>query len=227
MMIDYIDYLVMLLSTDWFKPYWVTIGLEVDEPTRDSMQEGCRGIVKQILSGAENYFFATFSEQRRKETHSALDSLVERLNATKGASKTIGEWAGMTHEDSTAAWVYTGVTRDLFSSRIREGSPKLDPAIKIIMAGAEGQYDVAPTDFLEICAEPESCWDEYIKRLTPEQPTFLADILAAVSRARRFRAFWDLVVSKLTPEQRHELVAWYGAMAKSGGGQDIAPSYVS
>jgi len=35
-----VDKLIMLLSTDWFRPYWSSIGIEVNEAIKTSIQAG-------------------------------------------------------------------------------------------------------------------------------------------------------------------------------------------
>jgi hypothetical protein len=59
-----VDKLVFLLSTDWFKPYWSGIGIDIDEAAKTSVQQGCREIVAQILSGTKSYYLASFSDDR-------------------------------------------------------------------------------------------------------------------------------------------------------------------
>jgi hypothetical protein len=225
-MIDYIDYLVLLLSTDWFRPYWSDIAIEVDDSVATSIQKGCREIVKQILSGVDNYVFVSFSEQRRKETHVLLESLLNKLGAEEAFSATLNEWTATIHDETTAAWVYARLTRDLFADRIGKREPRPDPLIERVMADAEVSYELDPVEFREICTKSQSAWDAYIGGLTPDQPTFLADTLAAVLRVHRFRSFWESMIGKLTPHQRQDLIAWYRSRAKSSGSHGISPSCV-
>src|SRR5713101_3343760 len=99
MMIDHIDYLVLLLSADWFKAHWDVVGIRLsDDSMKNSMQAGCRDIVKQILAGAETYYSVSFSEERRRLTRSMVTSLLERLNASREVEATVAEWASMNHE---------------------------------------------------------------------------------------------------------------------------------
>lgn len=221
-----VDKLVILLSTDWFKPYWSGIGIHIDEAAKPSVQQGCREIVAQILSGAKSYYLASFSDDRKNKTRSMFESLARQTGA-EAVLKVIEEWDKMSDEELKAAWIYTGLTDDLFSREIREGDPKLDPAITAIMTSAQRKYDLAPFEFLEKCAPSETPWDQYTRELTPEQPTALADDLAAVLTARRFEAFWNSVRDRLTPAQRDELIAWYREMAKARSRRDLVPAYVN
>jgi len=45
-----VDYLVMLLSTDWFFDHWPAIGIAMKKQTKAHLQNGCRSIIKQILT---------------------------------------------------------------------------------------------------------------------------------------------------------------------------------
>jgi hypothetical protein len=44
------------------------------------LKEGCREIVSQILAGAEEYWLTSFSEERKFQTRSKLDSLIQKLD---------------------------------------------------------------------------------------------------------------------------------------------------
>ena len=72
----HIDKLVMLLSTDWFLPYWTALGIILKEKDQRLFQMSCREIVKQILSGAylNQYFLANLSKERVDETKDCLAS---------------------------------------------------------------------------------------------------------------------------------------------------------
>lgn len=221
-----LDKLVMLLSTDWFKFYWYTIGIDVDEPTKTSIQQGCREIVKQILSGAKSYFHISFAEERKNNTRAMVESLAEKSGA-RPVLRAIDDWVKMSDEDLKAAWIYTSLTEDLLSGDFRKGDPTLDPAIITIMAGAQMKYDLAPFEFLEKCESSNTSWDQYTRELTGELPTALADDLAAVLTARRFETFWNSLRDKLTGVQREQLVAWYREVAKARSRRDLVPAYMS
>jgi hypothetical protein len=75
-----IDQLIFLLSTDWFESYWSTIAIVLDELKVKLVKEGCREIVGQIVAGAEEYWLTSFSEERKRETRSRLDSLIQKLD---------------------------------------------------------------------------------------------------------------------------------------------------
>lgn len=221
-----VDTLVMLLSTDWFEPYWSSIGLDVEMVTRAEMQHGCREIVRQMLSGAKSYFRVAFSDERKKQTREMLASLARQAKLDT-LLKVIEEWRSLTSEQLAAGLIYDSLTNDLLSGDIREGiDPKLGPGIATIMKGARRRYDLAPWEFLEKCESSETPWDRYTRELTEDMPTALADRLAAVLTAQRFEVFWNAVRDRLTSTQREALIAWYRAMAKARSRRDLVPAYV-
>ena len=63
-----LDRLVLLLSADWFFPYWDLIGIFTNNKRKSLLSEGCREIVRQIMSTATRYWHTNFSEARVKET---------------------------------------------------------------------------------------------------------------------------------------------------------------
>lgn len=221
-----VDKLVMLLSTDWFKPYWASIGIDTSESAKTAIQQGCREIVGQMLSGAKNYYLVSFSDQRKNKTRSTLESLVRKSAAGSTLLEAIEAWSKMSDEDLKAAWIYADLTGDLFSGEIREGDPKLDPAITAIMVRAQEKYDLAPFEFMGKCEASETPWDRDTRGLTPQLPTALADDLAAVLTAQRFEIFWKSMRDRLTPRHREELVNWYRAMASARGRRDLVPAYI-
>ncbi len=212
-----VDKLVMLLSTAWFAPYWYEIGIEIDEGTKSHVQQECQIIVKEMLSGASEYYSIPFSEERKEQTKLMLVSSIKRTHAEGAFAGVIEEWASVSRDDLTAAWIYSGFVEDLISGRITDGDAKLESRVALAVADLRKPYKLAPFEFSEKCEASQNPWDSYIKGLTPEQPTALADELAARLTARRFRALWDSVRTGLTPAQQQQLITWFHEMAKSRG----------
>ncbi len=100
--LDIVDYFILLLSTDWFLPHWPEIGIDVAEPKKVGLQQGCREIAKQVLGGADNYFLAGFSEECSQETHAMFLALLRRWNAEPEMWATWNEWANLSHQKLTA-----------------------------------------------------------------------------------------------------------------------------
>jgi hypothetical protein len=220
-----LDKLIMLLSTDWFEPHWSEIGIRVDEPTKSCVQQGSRQIVTEILSGANSYDQVSFSAERLAVTRSMFSSLIREAGAESALSA--GErWDTMSDEELKAAWIYTSLTDDLLSGNIQDADPKLASNILQVVRESQQHYGLAEYEFIDKCESSETKWDRFIRQLTPEQPSALADDLSAFLTAIRFETFWRSIRIKLTPAQMKVLVVWYREMAKAKGRRDITPSYV-
>jgi hypothetical protein len=224
-MTNFLDSLVMLLSTDWFKPYWVAIGINLDESKKGLMQEGCREVVSQILSGATEYWLTSFSDERREETRAMFESLAKKSGAEEAVAETAKEWFEMFDEDLKAGSLFEILTGDLLSDNVIEDGPLPCSDIRAVVARAREEQDFTEIDFNKLCTSSKSSWDRYMRELTPELPTSLSDTLLIFLRTRSFKALWTSIEGKLTPEQREELTSWYRAAAKLRAKRDIAPSY--
>src|SRR5580698_2995681 len=110
-----LDKLVMLLSSDWFFPYWDLIGIFTNKKRKSLLSEGCREIVRQIMSTATQYWHTNFSEARVKETRAMLDALIKRcdleqVNANRIASLISTEDS---HVDEGTRWLIVCMTEQL------------------------------------------------------------------------------------------------------------------
>jgi hypothetical protein len=221
---NFLDQLIMLLSTDWFKPYWAVLGIDLDKSEKELIQKGCREIVAQIMGGAKEYWLIVFSASRREETRSMFDSLLKGSGST-ALLDTAAEWTGMSDEDLKAGWFFDTLTDELLSNENSE-SFELDCAIKSIMVAAQRERMPLEIDFRELCEKSKSKWDRDTRQLTPTLPMYLADSLLSFITARRFKSLWFSVQDKLTSEQRSALIGWYRGVAKARAQRDIVPSYL-
>ena len=101
-MTDYLgmtDTLIMLLSSDWFLPFWEEIGIESDDASKTAIQEGCRAIVRSFMEDSGSYFHIDFREERWQGTNSAFIDLLDRFGA--GAAKPLAalDWRGSPPDD--------------------------------------------------------------------------------------------------------------------------------
>src|SRR5947199_10858238 len=100
-----IEFLVLLLSTDWFLPYWAEIGIDVAEDKKIGIQQGCREIVEEILGGDDSTFLRSFSERHRREAGSGFLALLRRTDAQPELSTTRTELAPLSHTDLSAIFL--------------------------------------------------------------------------------------------------------------------------
>ncbi|HWB32941.1 MAG TPA: hypothetical protein VG714_07200 [Acidobacteriaceae bacterium] len=224
------DYLIMLLSTDWFLPYWAEIGIHVeDQAKKVRIQRGCRGIVDQMLSGSKDYYQRQDSPDRKRETASEFLTLLRDCDAETEVSEASEEWSNLSHEKLYPAFMYWGHTIDLIQGRVQERGLPLSPSIKEEVVKAWEACQMAEPDFPEICLNSKSTWDTYTQTLLTNAKT-LANILNSVLRERNFRAFWTHLRQQLTPHQLNELASWYRAMTVNKlheDRSDVIPSYIS
>ena len=227
-----VDQLVMLLSTDWFVPYWSLVGLEVDSRRAATFQLGCRDIVKDLVSGAREYWHVSFSNERLRKTKAAFLALAERSQlentAIDNAQLLDDEAPRGRSTKQNSGRVYFALTQRLLTSDSAMGGSYLDPSTRDVVRATLAKYDVDNIGFAEVCLASKSQWDCYVRELTPTQPTYLADYLVGeVLAVKAFDLFWLNVKKQLRPEQLDNLIKRYGATAKTIMGQDIdlpAPS---
>lgn len=224
-MMNFLDQLIMLLSTDWFKPYWIILGIDLDDSEKGLIQKGCRKIVLQIIGGAKEYWLAIFSNSRREETRSLFHALIGGSRAASVLSNMAAEWADISDEDMKASWIFDTLTEELVTGETDE-SLKLDSGVRSVVLARRPERTSLEIDFRDLCERSGATWDRYTRQLTPTLPTFLADSLLSFLTARRFKSLWFSVCHSLTSEQRDELIGWYRARAKSRVRTDIAPSYM-
>jgi hypothetical protein len=76
------DYLLMILSSDWFYDFWWLVGIVGSETEKKLLQSGLRPIVEQIISGAKEYWLTDFSTERKNKTDLLMDSLIKEFSSS-------------------------------------------------------------------------------------------------------------------------------------------------
>jgi len=225
-----VDRFAMLLSTDWFLEFWPRIGIVVSKQEAALLQEGFRDIVRHIVLGAEQYWLASFSVERIQETYRMLQKLLKSSGVRKSVTDRIGRlaagWPQGLVVDETTAWVLTSITRMLSDNSLTQDSAdsaKLDRSIRSLVITAYANSQPDSIDLEQQNLQSKSRWDEYVRKLTPDLPTYLSDYLSAgLLKQTEFERFWDLVRASLTPEQREEVLNWYRAAAHSIYDEEIS-----
>jgi len=72
------DRLAMLLSADWFRPHWHSIGIRVTLSQCAQFSEQCRDIVRRIMDGQMEYWNISFEESRTIDTYTRFFRLAEQ-----------------------------------------------------------------------------------------------------------------------------------------------------
>jgi hypothetical protein len=221
-----LDKLVMLFSADWFLPYWFTLGIGMSRERRVPFQEGCREIVKQIMSGAREYWLTNFSDERVDKTHSMLGALLSRCQADEHTiDKITALIAGeeISKADEATGWLVLSITEKLLQDSL-EDAPKLDTGIKeavVKVWGMVNQPHFPEIDFEHLCLSSKSDWDVFIRNTTPDLPTMLADYLSAIASTDKFELFWATINANLATNKRQELLDWYRMVAESMTGEPL------
>jgi hypothetical protein len=218
-----LDYFIMVLSTDWFEPYWAAAEIDAPEPARRTIQQGCRPIVEQILGGAEEYYLTSFDERRTEETRVRFESLVREID--RSVFQIAKEWEHLTNDDWKASGLYSMLTERLLSDETEALSHSGEALSLLRQHWSHSELDAV--GFTDVCGEPVSSWDRRLAALTPDQPTMLSDSLFVFIRYKRFRKFWLRASAELTEKQRDQLLAWYRDAARRDGHRDLTPSYIA
>jgi hypothetical protein len=221
-----IDFLVILLSTDWFLPYWEDIGINVTETKKIDIQQGCREIVDEMLNGAETVFMGDCSEDRKRKTASSFLALLRRLDAESEVSATCIEWVSLSHDALTTVVLCVLQNDGLRFAATTDSVPNLEDPIRAEVMKTWEVYAVSASIFRDICLSSTTEWDLRTKQIL-ENPRALANQLWRFLLNRRMRAFWADIRERLTPQQRRDLAAWYCAAISSKTGRPVLiPAYM-
>ncbi len=115
---DKVDTLIMLLSTDWFLPYWGLIGMYLEDGPQICVQQGCRDIVQEIVSGRAEYYHVDFSQKRVEATRRAFIALLKNCGADPGipVELLLSNGTDAIFEEGTQ-WLITVLTGRLLQGR--------------------------------------------------------------------------------------------------------------
>lgn len=223
------EYLIILLSTDWFLPYWTEIGVDVPENKKAKIQKGCRQIIDEILDGADSFYLASFHEERKQETGRKFLALLRQAEAEPEVSTTFREWANLSHNELTAVVECAMLNAEIPSADGSGNVPCLEFPIRAEVVKAWDAHSLKASVFRDICLSSETAWDLRTQKLLTS-PRTLVNQLWRVLLDHRFRAFWTDLQRRLSSQQLQELVSWYRAMVKAKAHEDrpdLIPSYIS
>lgn len=201
------DYFAMLLSTDWFLPYWSVVGINAAD-SRTCFQQGCRKVVREMLAGADNYYLISFAAERVAATREALYALAATCQLEAGAIhklKNICAPRSARHDQHRTAWMLAMVLDELLLDT------ELDGDIKAVLQSANQQLNFDGEILQQCCLQSQTPWDTYIRQLTPELPTSLTDWISAAVLPE---AKLDYIVEALDSKQQACLRARFRAIAK-------------
>jgi hypothetical protein len=208
-----VDQVVMLLSTDWFTPYWHVVGISPPEKQIKCFQSGCREIVTQMVDGASDYYQINFSEKRIERTRIDARKLATKCIVHQASSFNLGELIGSNprrEELNRTAWLFQSLIDMLV------GDTKLDAEIRRILENSRhGPTLVDSGELASACLRADSVWDKFVRGLTPELPTSLSDFVSTDLAAN---ALLNHILKQLTQSQKKTLFSRFIAGAKSVSG---------
>ncbi|HEX7286558.1 MAG TPA: hypothetical protein VF532_10265 [Candidatus Angelobacter sp.] len=195
------DKVAMLLSTDWFQPYWPVIGLNVTLESMSCIQKGCRDIVSSMVGVAEEYWLISFSEERVRATREAVLALAGRCGLDAASAERLNDLCRerpQREEREKTAWLFRMVLAEL------AGDNSLTPEVRLVLENADGTFQ------FDDKFHAQSGWDRRIRDLTPDLPTFLSDWISVGVLAE---AALDHILTSLNTEQQQLLRARFKVAA--------------
>lgn len=210
-----IDSVVMLLSTDWFLPYWSVIGVAAAEG-KLCIQAGCRQIVQDLMNGASDYYGADFSEERLTTTRQSIYSLAKQCALVKSDEMKLTDLVESQPDREQfykGAWLFRILAKKLVKDR------ELNAQTRAILEDATREQAVKDAvNFEQLCSESNSQWDKYVQSLTPDIPTSLANFLSVDLVSSQLLTN---VLPQLTTAQQEQLLSIFRSVAKSDTGVDV------
>jgi hypothetical protein len=185
------------------------------------LREGCREIVRQIMSTAKQYWGINFSVERVKESRVMLDALLKRCDleeANVNRIIAIISSVGSPIDDGTR-WLLVCMTEQLLNGPI---TAPLDIAITEGLRRVRDEWiNLDEIDFTERCLNSVSKWDQYLRNTTPDLPAMLADYVSAIASNSKFELLWGFINVNLTAKQRYELLGWYRSTGQTLTGEPL------
>lgn len=223
-----VDYLVMLLSTDWFFDCWPAVGIGVEKRRKEPLQNGCRSIVKQILSvngvEAKEYYNVSFAFGRVMRTRELFMELLAQSEIDPCAASAIQSALDQKKYSQKTLETLEEVTGMLLQNMLNGVAPRLDRLVKQTLHKAwqhkqtltEGWQSLDHVDFGQLNLASASQWDRYMRGLTPEIETCLSDLVSVDKKiVPALEYIWCLAGEDLNSDQKKELIDWYCAITEN------------
>jgi hypothetical protein len=221
---------ILLLSVDWFFPYWEIFGLIFDVKQKNIIQGAARKSIKKFMQNTEIFWYIARADSDYENRSSqftkqlASDGLkpktIDRL-----FSSLIEITSKGTHVQSITQSVFSMIT-DLIKEKDSNYSlNNLNSEIASHFISSLDKYSKSDLiDFELINLSSNSTWDKYIRNLTPDLPTLLSDrVSISMSVNGEFKKFWCTMIIGMKPSHVKELLNWYVTSAKQFGDPSFVP----
>jgi hypothetical protein len=210
-----VDRVVMLLSTDWFLPYWYLIGIDASEQ-KLCVQKGCRQIVHEVMNGTTNYYHTDFSDERFRATRQSIRDLARKCRLSESSEMGLEDLVDSRPEREQfykGAWLFQMLANNLAID------DQLDATTKLVLEATRKKHSVMDDlNFEQLCSRSNSEWDNYTRSLTPGSPTSLANFLSVDLVPGQLLTS---VLAQLTQAQKDGLLSRFQSIAKSVTGVDV------
>lgn len=213
------DSLLLLLSTDWFAPYWPSIGLYVDQDEKREIQRLLRDEARRSFFG-RTYWHAAFDAARMEATRKALFGAFEGSAgaATKQTLLALVGRGELVQESARETWLLSTMTEMLVDSGEESLSSELVDAIR----SAWSLSQTGSMNWRDICEMANTEWDRSVRSLTPDLPCWLADFVTAdIKDMDQFGMFWSELHQLVTEAMIDDLKGWYKTTALALTGEDV------
>jgi hypothetical protein len=208
-----IDKVAMLLSADWFAPYWLAVGLVVTPEEQSLGQRAARAVVRNLMKGVEVYWSVDFSDRRVSATQS---DLLAGLRSSGIDARVIDQISAVMRKQaendrsvSTSLWLFGALCDQLCAASV---DARLDRnLVRVVRALWQGSKNnsVGRIELENALRASNTSWDRYLCGLTPDLPTYLSDSAAALFVNReRFQRFWASLYWMVPQRERRALLGW-------------------
>jgi hypothetical protein len=224
-----IHYLVMLLSSNWFK-FWHEIGLDVDDGTKEMIREECRKLVKTAIVGRlrgdeVEFEYVDYSNDCKQKVRLQLEEILIRRDIR--GREIVKEWVDWKHDETSTAVMLRALHIEARQETLGTAQPPLSPEIQLRLAKLEPMEILDPDSLCKLAGGSKDSWDKYLLDLLEETPNALCNYLFPLLQKSQMKSLWRGVTKELDSGERRQLVAWYIEFARSIGiTDDPIPSYL-
>jgi hypothetical protein len=195
---QHFDVALLLLSSDWFLPYWELAGLRVPPNQRATIQALARQEVRSLIGTSRTYWEADFDPQGLASARQALFRAIrgDAVEMSRAAPNSVQVEAllRMVLDSCISESTFGQQVGDDVAAEVRE----------CVLRSASG---VAAFNFEAIASRSESEWDVYLRSLTPDLPTHLSDFASEQVVGGEFASIWARLVSKLGSQSIQTIVS--------------------
>lgn len=218
MVADTWDKNLLLLSADWFGPYWTELGLHLSEVQKTIVQSAARDTIREFMAGATEYWQVNFDERRLTKSR---DDFLTRVAKSRGGSnmarliQTAFDDESKQEDEATTTteWLLSTVSELAVqgdsSLEISALDPKVHGALKEAWTESRNRASNAHIDLESIALSSKTAWDQFLRSLTPDLPSFVSDFAnLSVRKRNQFQSIWFRLATLLDASEHKSLLDW-------------------